>query len=113
MRIATIVPLARRLRRCSRDHSVWASLSARGCHGRKARPDVFFGAVRREPHRAGSAANKKITLGRRFDPLPFQEYGLRAALTGHDADRLVLDPLHLWIDASARPIAKPVANQLR
>jgi hypothetical protein len=31
-----------------------------------------FALIRRKPHRAGSTANKEISLGGRFDPFPFK-----------------------------------------
>src|SRR5437868_5864664 len=80
---------------------------------RKSRPDVFLCTVRREPDGARSAPNKEIALPSRFDPFPFQEYGFRAALAGHDADRFALNHLHLWINASTRTITKPVTDDLR
>src|SRR5262245_21626579 len=86
---------------------------ARRCRSRKARPDVFLGAFRREPNGPRPVTNEKIAFGGSFDPFPLQEYRFRAALAVHDADRLALNGLHLWINACAHPITKSVADHLR
>ena len=61
----------------------------------------------------GPLRTKKIAVGSRFDPLPFQEYRLGAPLAARNADRLAVNGLHFRINARARPIPKPVAHHLR
>src|SRR6266700_2647134 len=71
---------------------------------RKPRSNVLFGAIRAELHRSRSATHKEVPLRSCLHAFPLEEDGLRTALTGHEADRLTIDNLSLWIDTRASPV---------